>query len=72
MRLLVFGSSARRGATGWTNPAPVRELLATLRPDVVGHGASPAGGADALADSEAEAAGIPRGPFHVDPELDGP
>ena len=71
-RVLLFGSSSRRGATGWTDPLPIRSLLATLRPSVVAHGASPSGGADALADSEAEAASIPREPYPVDPALDGP
>lgn len=71
MRLLVFGSSARRGATGWTDPAPVRSLLETLRPSAVGHGASPSGGADALANSIARELGVTVEPYPMDPEMDG-
>lgn len=72
IRLLVFGSSARRGATGWTDAAKIRDLYAAVRPDVVIHGASPAGGADALADEEARAAGLQAHPCPVDTTIDGP
>jgi hypothetical protein len=53
LTLLGFGSSARRGAAGWTDRARVRAVLETCRPDVVVDGASPAGGADALFHEEA-------------------
>lgn len=39
--MLGFGSSARRGATGWTDRARVRAVIDTCRPDVVVNGASP-------------------------------
>lgn len=39
--LLGFGSSARRGASGWTDRARVRALLDVAQPDVVVDGASP-------------------------------
>lgn len=41
LTLLGFGSSARRGATGWTGRARVRALLDVAQPDVVVDGASP-------------------------------
>lgn len=72
MRLLLFGSSARRGATGWTDAAAVRTFLETVRPSVVGHGASPSGGADALVDSVARELGLTVEPCPVDTEQDGP
>lgn len=74
IRLILFGSahSRRRNQTGWSDPAPIRHVLATLRPDVVIHGASPGGGADELADVEAHAAGIQVDPCPVDHALDGP
>lgn len=39
--MLGFGSSARRGATGWTDRARIRGVIDTCRPDVVVDGASP-------------------------------
>lgn len=44
--LLGFGSSARRGAAGWTDPVPPRAVLNVCQPDQTIDGASPAGGAD--------------------------
>lgn len=71
IRLLVFGSSARRGAAGWQDAAAIRTLLVRVRPHVVIHGASPSGGADELAGVEATAAGIPVDACPMDPRLDG-
>lgn len=50
LRLLGFGSSARRSFTPWTSPAPWAALLRAARPTHVGHGASPSGGGDAVID----------------------
>lgn len=79
MILLVCGSSARRGATGWTDAAKIRDLIDTLRPDATVDGASPAGGADAIAHVAARAHFAARGlaPENarrcpVDTSLDGP
>lgn len=72
MRLLIFGSSARRGATGWTDVARVSSLLATALPDVVIEGESPCGGADALAREVAESLGIPVEPYPQRDDVDGP
>jgi hypothetical protein len=72
MRLLVFGSSARRGATGWTNTVALRDLFTRCTPDLVIHGASPAGGADKLADDVARTLGIARLPCPVETDKDGP
>lgn len=51
--LLGFGSSARRGATGWTDRARVRGLLDACQPDRTVDGASPSGGLDDLVHEEA-------------------
>ncbi len=72
MRLLIFGSSARRGATGWTDVARVSSLLATALPDVVIEGESPCGGADALAREVAESLGIAVDPYPQRDDVDGP
>lgn len=70
-RLLVFGSSARRGATGWQDAAAIRALYQTARPHVVIHGASPSGGADALSGTVAEELAIPVDACPMDPRFDG-
>lgn len=78
--LLGFGSSARRGATGWTDRARIRQVLDVLRPDATVDGASPAGGADEMFHQEAlmHFEGRPgRRPFDtrrcpVDHAFDGP
>jgi hypothetical protein len=54
LTLLGFGSSARRGATGWTDGARVRWVIDTAQPDLVVDGASPAGGADQLVHDTAQ------------------
>lgn len=48
LTLLGFGSSARRGATGWTNRARFRAVLDIAQPDATVDGASPSLGADEL------------------------
>ena len=77
--LLLAGSSARRGATGWTDRARVRGLIDTAQPDTTIDGASPAGGADEIAHEEAVAHFIARGlptdraqRCPVDTRVDGP
>lgn len=72
MRLLIFGSSHRRGFTGWTDGQRILSLLTTARPDVVIEGESPAGGADRLARIGAESLGIAVDPCPVDTAIDGP
>lgn len=72
MRALLFGSSARRGATGWTDAARVRDLLLTAAPDVVIEGESPCGGADALAREVAESLGMAVDPYPQRDDVDGP
>lgn len=72
MLALLFGSSARRGATGWTDVARVSSLLATALPDVVIEGESPCGGADALAREVAESLGIAVDPYPQRDDVDGP
>ena len=72
IRLLLFGSSARRGATGWTDPAPIGRLLDAACPDLVIEGESPGGGADILAREQAEARSIVVLACPVDHALDGP
>ena len=71
MRVLLFGSSARRGATGWTDPAPIGRLLDAACPSLVIEGESPGGGADILAREQAEARSIVVLPCPVDHALDG-
>lgn len=77
LTLLGFGSSTRRGATGWTNRAKVRAVIDTCYPDATIDGASPADGADLLFYEEAlshfDARGLPRAArrCHVDTSLDG-
>ncbi len=44
--MLGFGSSARRGATGWTDRGRFRAALDACQPDLAVDGKSPAGGAD--------------------------
>lgn len=77
--MLGFGSSARRGATGWTDRARVRSVIDTCRPDRTIDGASPAGGADHVFFAEAVqhffARGLDVAPASrepVDHALDGP
>ncbi len=72
MRALLFGSSARRGAAGWTDVASVSSLLATALPDVVIEGESPCGGADALAREVAESLGMAVDPYPQRDDVDGP
>lgn len=72
MRALLFGSSARRGATGWTDGARIVSLLTTARPDVVIEGESPCGGADRLVRIAAESLGIPVDPYPQRDDVDGP
>lgn len=72
MRALLFGSSPRRGATGWTDGARIASFLATACPDVVIEGESPSGGADRLARLAGESLGIPVDPCPVDTAIDGP
>lgn len=70
--MLGFGSSARRGATGWTDRARVRWVFDTAQPDLVVDGASPAGGADDIVHGEAIAAGVRAIRCHVNTAIDGP
>lgn len=78
LTLLGFGSSARRGAEGWTDRAKVRAVLDACCPDATIDGASPAGGADRLFYEEArahlDARGLSPAARHcpVDASLDGP
>lgn len=72
MRCLIFGSSHRRGSTGWTDGQRILYLLTIARPDVVIEGESPAGGADRLARIGAESLGIHVDPCPHDPRVDGP
>lgn len=51
--LLGCGSSARRGATGWTDRARVRSLIRLSQPDATVDGASPSGGLDDIFFEEA-------------------
>lgn len=55
LRLQGFGSSARRGQTAWTDPAPWQALMDAAAPAHVAHGASPSGGADAVIDEVSRA-----------------
>jgi hypothetical protein len=78
-RLLLCGSSHRkRGAGGWTDPAPVVDLLRVLQPVFVAHGKSPSGGLDEIADTVAREHFVDRGleaervcPYPMEPRLDG-
>ena len=77
--MLGFGSSARRGAAGWTDRERVRSVLDTCRPDVTVDGASPSGGADDIVNEEAWRHFIERNldtdrarRCPMDPALDGP
>lgn len=79
LTLLGFGSSARRGADGWTDRARVRSIIDRAEPDRTIDGASPSGGADQLFYEEACEHFLARGitmsyarrcPY--DPALDGP
>ena len=70
MRALLFGSSPRRGATGWTDGARIAAFLATTCPDVVIEGE--AAGADRLSRLVAESLSIPVDPCPVDTAIDGP
>lgn len=70
--MLGFGSSARRGATGWTNRARVRAVIDACRPDQTIDGASPAGGADDLVHEEAVAASVRSERCPMDRAFDGP
>lgn len=72
MRVVIFGSSARRGSTGWTDDQRIASFFATACPDVVIEGESPAGGADRLARIAAESLGIHVDPCPVDTTIDGP
>lgn len=79
LTLLGFGSSARRGATGWTDATKIRRVVDACQPDRCVHGASAAGGADAVFAEQArehffargsDTAPVMREP--VDTSVDGP
>lgn len=74
--LLGFGSSARRGATGWTDRVRVNQTLAICRPGIVVDGASPSDkpdhGADRMVHEEAERLGLRSERCPYDPARDGP
>jgi hypothetical protein len=77
--MLGFGSSARRGAAGWTDRERVRSVLDLVQPDVTVDGASPAGGADDIVNETAWRHFIERNldtdrarRCPMDPALDGP
>ncbi len=76
--LLGFGSSARRGATGWTDRARVRAVIDACCPDETVDGKSPAGGADQVFWEEAvmyfraSGDGIPARRCPVERDHDGP
>ncbi len=79
LTLLGFGSSARRGAAGWTDRARVRAVIDLVQPDVTVDGASPSGGADHVFFAEACEHFTARGLdvdrtrcCPMDPALDGP
>src|SRR5690348_2572914 len=80
LRVLGFGSSARRGQAAWTNPAPWQALMDAAAPAHVGHGKSPSGGADAVIDEVSRTYYREHGldpdqhvhPFPVDTTVDGP
>ena len=61
LTLLGFGSSARRGATGWTDRARLRAVIDTCQPDATVDGASPSKGADDAFHAEAVAHVLARG-----------
>ena len=61
LTLLGFGSSARRGATGWTDAARLRAVIDIVQPDAAVDGASPSKGADDAFHAEAAAHFIARG-----------
>ena len=73
MRVLCAGSAHRSGSRGWTDAIAVRRFLLAIRDavPVIIHGHSHAKGADHLVDVEAEALGILRAPYPVDPAKDG-
>lgn len=77
--LLGFGSSARKGATGWTDRARVRTAIDLVQPDDTIDGNSPAGGADQIFNEEACKHLVARGMdwalarrCPVSPGMDGP
>lgn len=74
--LIGFGSSARRGATGWTDRVRVNRTLAISRPDIVVDGASPSDkpdhGADRMVHEEAVRLGLRSERCPYEPEIDGP
>jgi len=52
VRAIICGSSHRkRGAGGWTDETWLDGVLRVLQPDLVGHGASPSGGGDVVAEA---------------------
>ena len=78
LTLLGFGSSARRGATGWTDRARLRAVIDACQPDATVDGASPSGGADDVFHEEAVEHFLARGMAPdlarrcpMDPRLDG-
>lgn len=74
--LLGFGSSARRGATGWTDRTRVNRTLVISRPDIVIDGASPSdkpdGGADRMVHEEAVRLGLRSERCPYESAVDGP